>query len=130
METKAQRDELVLAVIRGQLPLATLEQVGIHFCQVTGANSRGENQARVEVPFATTVSPKPVDIASGLLAYKDHPVQLREWASFVLGASEIIDLEPLEKWPEGDELLSGLWDASFDGSLNENTARVAALLVR
>ena len=129
METKAIADELVLAVIRGQLPLAALKEVGIHFHQVTGGNSGDERQTRVEVPFAITVSPRPVDIASGLLVYKDRPVQLREWASFVLGASEIIDLEPLERWPEGDELISGLWDASFDGSLKENTARVAALLI-
>lgn len=130
MKTKAMTEELVLAVIRGQLPLTALEEIGIHFQQISDGNSEAERQTRVEVPFAKSVSPRPVDIASGLLAYKDRPVQLREWASFVLGASEIIDLEPLERWPEGDELLSGLWDASFDGSLRDNTARVAALLVR
>lgn len=129
METRPLTEEFVIAVIRGQLPLSALEEGGIHFCDAD-QNSGSERRLSVECASTVTVSPRPVDIASGLLAYKDDPAQLRSWASFVLSASEIVDLEPLEHWPEGDELLAGLWDASFDGSLKESTARIANLLVR
>jgi hypothetical protein len=130
MDTKTLTEELVLAVVRGQLPLSELEQAGVHFRESSTGNESHERQVTVNVVSPVTVAPRPVDIANGLLTYKEKPDLLREWASFVLGASEIIDLAPLEKWPEGDELLSGLWDASFEGSLTESTTRIATLLAR
>lgn len=128
METKTLTHELVLAVVRGQLPLTALEEVGIRLAidsEVTGGTER---RITLNLKSPMTVAPEPFDIASGLLAYRERPEQLREWAAFVLGASEIIDLASLETWPEGDELLSGLWDASFEGSLKEETARLAVAL--
>ena len=50
------------------------------------------------------------------------------WAAFVLGASELIDLGPLDDWPEGDQLSNGLWDASFEGNVKPETSRIAAAL--
>lgn len=129
MDARTLTEELVVAVVRGQLPLSELEQVGVHFAESSTGDEAHERRFTVNVVSPFTVAPSPVDIANGLLTYKERPDLLREWASFLLGASEIIDLAPLEKWPEGDELLSGLWDASFEGSLTENTARIAALLV-
>ena len=130
METKTITEEFLLAVIRGQLPLSDLLAAGIRVREVSTDNADHERRISLDVESPVIVAPRPVDIASGLLAYKESPDQLRDWASFVLGASEIIDLAPLEKWPEGDELLNGLWDASFEGTLTADTARIAALLVR
>jgi hypothetical protein len=122
--------ELVLAVVRGQLPIAALEAEGINFLQVTSGSSGDERKSLLDSPSGITVSPAAEDIASGLLAHRDRPVELREWASFLLCAAELIDLELLGKCPQGDALLSGLWDASFDGRLTENSAHVAELLIR
>jgi len=75
-----------------------------------------------------TVRPSPSDIAHGLLAHKQEPEQFQTWAAFVLGASQLINLEGLDRWPEGDEILSGLWDASFEGCIKPETERVAVAL--
>lgn len=72
--------------------------------------------------------PKPIDIAMGLLAYRQLLEQLRDWAAFVLGASELVDPGPLDEWPEGDQLLNGLWDASFEGEIKPETFGVATAL--
>ena len=83
----------------------------------------------MKTPLRPTVVPMPIDIANGLLVYKGSPEQLRQWAGFVLGASEIIDLEPLESWPEGDEILSALRDAraSKAGLRKRPSFRVASV---
>lgn len=128
MKTGSQTEELLLAVIRGQLPVSALQEVEIHVDVGSDDVNGSERQINVNVTRPVTVVPKPIDIANGLLAYRNRPAELRAWAAFVLAASEIIDLAPLENWPEGDELLSGLWDASFDGSFKPETARLASAL--
>jgi hypothetical protein len=129
METKFRTEMVIIAVIRGQLPLSALERVGIRFLDADD-NFSSERRFSVEAESVVSVSPNPADIASGLLVYKDDPAQLRRWASFVLSASEIVDLESMERWPEAEELLSGLWDASFDGSVSEDAVRIATRLAR
>ena len=128
LDAKTLTNELVLAVVRGQLPLSALEEAGILLHIDVKETSDCERRISLNLNSPMTVAPKPIDIASGLLAYKAAPDQLREWASFVLGASEVIDLAPLETWPEGEELLNGLWDASFEGGLKQETVRLAAAL--
>ena len=127
MEIMTLTEELVLAVVRGQLPLQTLEDAGVRL-EVDEEESGQERRISLNVKVPFTVAAKPLDIASGLLAYQRKPEQLRAWAAFVLGASEIIDLGPLDSWPEGDQLLNGLWDASFEGEVKPETLRVAAAL--
>lgn len=114
--------------MRGQLPLSALEEIGILLHIDVKETSDCERRIRLNLNSSITVVPNPIDIAHGLLAYKSDPDQLREWATFVLSASEVIDLAPLETWPEGEELLNSLWDASFDGSLKQETVRLAAAL--
>lgn len=117
-----------MAVIRGKLPPSALHEAGIRLTVDSSGDERGERRISVQAGPGIRVSPRPIDIANGLLAYRNRPEELRDWAAFVLAASEIIDLSPLEEWPEGDELLSGLWDASFEGSLKPETERVASAL--
>ncbi len=128
METKAIAEELLLAVIRGQLPLRALHEAGISVDFEFSGGESGERRISVRAGSAIKVSPKPIDIANGLLAYRNQPEELRDWAAFVLAASDIIDLSSLEEWPEGDELLSGVWDASFEGRFKPETERVASTL--
>ena len=122
-------EELVLAVIRGQLPLSALESAGIRLEVAPQGEGGNERRVTVNPEAAVTVAPRPVDIAAGLLVYKERPEQLRDWAAFVLGASEIIDLEGLDNWPEGDAILNALWDASFEGKVSQETLRIAVALV-
>lgn len=121
--------EIVLAVIRGELPLSALEDAGVRFALESQGSGKADRQIKVNAAIAIIVKPSPSDIARGLLAYKHEPEQFQTWATFVLGASELIDLEGLDQWPEGDEILSGLWDASFEGYIKPETERVAAALV-
>jgi hypothetical protein len=128
LDAKTLTNELVLAVVRGQLPLSALEEAGIYLPIDVKEPRDSERRISLNLQSPITVAPNPIDIANGLLAYKTAPDQLREWATFVLGASEVIDLAPLETWPEGEELLNGLWDASFEGGLKQETVRLAGAL--
>ena len=119
--------EAVLAVIRGELGLSALDSLGIHL-QIEEVG--GERKITVKGSHSIRVSPKPIDLAKGLAVHRGEPKKLRDWASFVLGASEIIDLERVDRWPEGDEILSALWDASFEGTLTEDELRIIEALVK
>jgi hypothetical protein len=127
-QQNAIREEIVRAVVQGKLPISALEDAGITF-EVQGDQPGGDRQIRVEVKAPLTVELRPIDIAHGLLAYKDQPEVLREWATFLLSDLDVVDLTPLESWPEGDELLSALWDASFEGRVKSAGITVATALV-
>lgn len=119
--------ELVRAVVRGQLPMSALEDAGV---SVNVQENEPGKERRIKIRLRTPLSVdlQPVDLALGLLEYKDNPPKLQEWATFIMSASEIIDLTFLESWPEGEELLEALWDASFEGRVKEATVRVASAL--
>ena len=119
--------EIVRAIVQGRLPISALAGAGIRL-DVQSEPSGGRRIA-VWPRTPVNVELRPIDIALGLLEYKDQPGKLREWGTFVLGASEIIDLTQLEPWPGGDELLSALWDASFGGRVQDASVRVASALV-
>lgn len=121
--------EVIRAVVRGQLPMSALEDAGV---SINVQENESGNERRIKVGLRTPLSVdlQPVDLALGLLEYKDHPAKLREWATFIMSASEIIDLTFLESWPEGEELLEALWDASFDGRVKDATVQVAAVLAQ
>lgn len=119
--------ELIRAVVRGQLPMSALEQAGVSI-NVHEDESGKERRIKVGVQVPVSLDLRPVDLALGLLEYKNDPVKLREWATFIMSASEIIDLTFLESWPEGEELLEALWDASFEGRVKDTTMRVASAL--
>jgi hypothetical protein len=124
---RAVLEEIVRAVVQGKLPISALEDAGVTF-EIQQEEPGGDRRINLRLKTPLCVEPRPIDIACGLLAYKDQPEKLREWASFVLSASEIIDLTPLESWPEGDELLSALWDASFEGRIRNASVRIASAL--
>ena len=118
---------LIRSVVRAQLPMSALEQAGV---SVDVQENEAAKERRIKVGLRTPVSVdlQPEDLALGLLEYKDHPAKLQEWATFIMSASEIIDLAFLESWPEGEELLEALWDASFEGHVKDSTVRVASAL--
>jgi hypothetical protein len=99
--------EIVRAVVQGNLPISALAEAGITL-DVQQDEPRGDRRIKVRLRDHVNIELRPVDIALGLLEYKDHPGKLQEWGSFVLCASEIIDLSQLESCHEGDELLCAL----------------------
>jgi hypothetical protein len=121
------QSELIRGVVRGQLPMSALADAGI---SIDVRENEGAKERRIKVGLRTPISVdlQPVDLALGLLEYKDNPGKLQEWATFIMSASEVIDLTFLESWPEGEELLEALWDASFEGRVNDSTVRVASAL--
>jgi hypothetical protein len=114
-------EEVVRAVIRGELPVAALEDVGIHMTFT-------ESSATAE-PSPVVVSPTVADIVQGLLIYQHDPIALQRWALFLMAAS-CVDFDRLEAHPEGDLVIGAIWDASFegrvDGAVLETARRLAA----
>ncbi len=105
--------EPILAIIRGDVPISRLDEIGIHISQ------RGDDFAfelREDHPLPA-VAPRAVDIAQGLLKYRDNPEDLQQWGRFMM-MSSAVDLGSLEEHPRGDMLLNALWDASFEGTVN------------
>jgi hypothetical protein len=127
-QQKAIREEIVRAVVQGKLPISALGEAGITF-EVQESQPGGDRQIKVQLKAPLSVEVRPVDIAQGLLNYKDQPEAVRDWATFLLCDLDVIDLTPLESWPEGDELLSALWDASFEGQIKSASIRIATALI-
>jgi hypothetical protein len=112
---------VILGVIRGEMPLTALAAVGIDVhcenasCRLTSAK------------LPEVVAPSVFDVVSGLLANRGNPEELRLWAFFVLAESGV-DLRKLESHAEGELLLNALWDASTGGSISENIIHLAERL--
>lgn len=113
--------DIILAVIRGEMPLGILPEVGIHLIVREDACELSSK------PPAVVVTPSVSDLARGLLTYRPNRDELRTWAFFVLGNSDI-DLEQVESHPQGDLLINALWDASSKGSVSIDVARIAESL--
>ncbi len=118
--------EVIRAVVRGKLPISALHDAGVSM-DVQENESGKERRIKVALRAPVSVDLRPVDLALGLLEYNDNPEKLREWATFIMSASEVIDLTFLESWPEGEELLEALWDASF-GRVKDSTVHIALAL--
>jgi hypothetical protein len=121
MITNLSAEEVVRAVVRGEVPVAALEDVGIHMTFT-------ENSATVE-PSPFVVSPTVADIVQGLLTYQHDPTTLQRWALFLIAAS-CVDFDRLEAHPDGDLVIGAIWDASFEGRVDsavlETAKRLAA----
>ena len=121
--------DVVLSVIRGEQPVSSLKKAGVHFEQRPVIHPNvGVRQLIVRQNAPLRVKPTAADLAHGLLRNLDRPKELREWGSFIL-AADLIDLGPLEADPHGDELLGGVWDASFNGRVSEEVLAAARSLM-
>jgi hypothetical protein len=115
---------LILAVIKGEMPLNALTNLGIEVVCEQGFCRLVSNR----LPVIAT--PSVLDVASGLLKYRARRNDLRLWAFFVLAESGGVDLAEVESHPKGDLLIDALWDASNEGKVNESAIEVAENLVR
>src|SRR5438105_1749530 len=106
METPVRpADEILAEVVRGQVPLSSLQQIGIH--ATFGYGSYTEHMVK-HIHITVEAS----DLALGLLRLQTSPAELRRWALFVMG-TDAVDLERVQDHPYGDKLIQGLWNASF-----------------
>lgn len=118
---------IVLEIIRGKLPLSSLHVAGI---TVKEDIAPEQHIIRFISDSKMKVYPSLKDLAQGL--YRTAGTggdTLRKWASFVLGAIDIIDLSHLEDSLARDRILGAIWDASFTGAVNEGDAEMIRSLV-
>lgn len=113
--------ELILQVVRGEKPWTDLARLGITIVFEGSAT-------RVDNPRGMVAVAQPVDIAQGLLEYRDRPDDLRAWARVILAGVPFLDLA-LDDQPVGDILLDALWDATFGRQLADEAIRTAEQLV-
>jgi hypothetical protein len=125
--TRNKAVDAVLAVVRGEKSLSSLKDVGVRFEKRSVDREAHVRQLIVKHKTQLSVQPTAGDLACGLLRYRNQPKELSEWGSFIL-AADIVDLGPLEMDANGDALLGGVWDASFEGRVSEKVVAAAESL--
>jgi hypothetical protein len=112
------RQRILLEVVRGHKPWPVLQRHGFKVSYYDGGREFG---AEPDPPLQASLS----EVSEGLLRLLSNPHELREWASFVLVASSLIDLEETEGH---DLLLEALWDAGFRETIKEPALRLVSRL--
>jgi len=92
-------DQAVLNVVRGLKAPSTLVKYGIA--------KHGDTWSFPLCDDPVVVSMQALQ--AGLMAVKEHRELAREWASFLLAASNVISFEQIEDEPEGEQLIELLW---------------------
>ncbi|MFN2533340.1 MAG: hypothetical protein ABR555_18815 [Pyrinomonadaceae bacterium] len=114
---------IVLLVVRGEASLDVLRQIGIEIESEDGFYKLRSGN------FDLAVAPTAADIARGLVQYgSGNRNDLRKWAFFLLAECGAIDLSAIESHPQGETLLSALWNASFEGRVSNETIELARRL--
>jgi hypothetical protein len=112
--------EIILGVVRGDLSLNVLSQIGIDIRVKEGFYELESGE------FDISVRPTSSDVAKGILKYSSRSNnELRKWAFFILGECGAIDLSAIESDPNGEVLIDALWDCSFQGVLGAEIAVLA-----
>jgi hypothetical protein len=120
MKEPSQIGDLVLAVVRGEMPVDAVARIGIDIEDENGFYKLKSGN------FDIAVRPTASDVALGILRYSSgNKNDIRKWAFFLLGESGAIDFSALESHPQGDLLISALWDASFEGHVSSETIELA-----
>ena len=111
---------LVLAVLRGEMPVEAVTKIGIAIDDENGFYQLKSGN------FDVAIRPTASDVAVGILQYSSrNKNDVRKWAFFLLGESGAIDFSALESHPQGELLMSALWDASFEGYISSETLQLA-----
>ncbi len=114
------KEQIVLAVVRGELALKELEMVGISVVITDSSDGRICNvQSKTFVVVDITV----VDIARGLLALRFSQHELMNWAIFIFSA-DVIDMEQVHEHAKSEIVLDALWRAAFEGKVKREAIDV------
>lgn len=120
MKEPTQIEALLLAVVRGEMPVDAVARIGIDIADENGFYKLKSDN------FNMAVRPTASDVALGVLRYSSgNKNDIRKWAFFLLGESGAIDFSALEFHPQGELLISALWDASFGGGVSSETIKLA-----
>lgn len=112
MKLKTDQKDIIMAVIRGEMAISHLAGAGIK------ANfDQDSYEITVEKPLVIT--PSWWDLMTGLCKLRKDRQALKQWASFILGASQVIDLTNLESCSFTEDILNLLWEASFNGEIDQ-----------
>jgi len=123
LKQEPQIEALVLAVVRGEMPLDTLTKIGIDIDSENGLYKL--KSGNIDVAVLPTAS----DVAQGILRYiSENKNDFRKWAFFLLAESGAVDFSGLESHPRAEQLISALWDASFEGHVSNETIELARRL--
>lgn len=118
-------EKTLLELIRGNLPISSLEDIGTSVSFEGGLEGK---VIKIKSELSLVVSPTIFDIVQGLVCVP-RGRDLSEWASFIQ-ATDLISFDEVEKHPQSDELINALWDASFDGTVDSETVKQLTNLVR
>ena len=127
MEEQHRVNRKVIGVIRGELPLRELREIGIEI------DSEDESLELHSGKLNLEVAPTVLDIALGLVRYGSNVLDrddLRKWSFFLLAESGVIDLGKVESDPDGELLLNALWDASFEEVVASQAVETAKKIIR
>jgi hypothetical protein len=113
----------IIQVIRGEAHWSSLQQLGFRILR--------EADRWIMPPAPEEVAvPETSDLAAGILRFEFQADELREWASFVLAASSLINLERIDKTNVGQKLLEALWDLSFGKHATKEVIELARSAVQ
>ena len=118
MKPKFESADAILAIVRGEMPLSVLPELGIEIICCDGTFELRSG------PPEVALKPSASDIACGILAHQHNRDTLRAWAFFILGESDI-DLENVESHPQGEALIEALWEASSKGEVGLDALKIA-----
>lgn len=97
----------LLNVIRGEARWPSLQEVGFDVSRTDGEWSFGP-------PRGDPLQPSVQDLRQAL-THLSSP-DLDEWASFILAASNLVDLTVVGNDEDGAEIIERLWDIAFSKS--------------
>jgi hypothetical protein len=119
----AEAPALILAFVRGEQSWGILEKASIYI-------DLRDDGYEIDNSWQVTVDASLKDVSQGLLSNWRSPDQLRGWAGIILAGSSFLDLSnEFETTPEGDILLTALWDAAFGDEVGKDAMNVAKGLV-
>jgi hypothetical protein len=124
VKEKSQIGDLLLAVVRGEAPVDALGEIGIEIVL------KDDGFYSLKSALDVEVTPTVADLAIGILRYRaEERDALRKWAFFLL-AETAIDFSKIESHPQGELLISSLWDASFEGRITSEAIAAAEAIKR
>jgi hypothetical protein len=124
VKDKSEIGRILFAIVKGEALLDTLGEIGIEI------DRKDDGFYSLKSGLDVEVRPSVADLATGLLRYSSgNKNDLRKWSFFLL-AETAIDFCNIESHPQGEQLISALWDASFDGSIKGETLKLARRLTQ
>lgn len=116
-EQKRQNSDAAIlrSVVRGESGFEAITKAGIRI---------GDYCAKKHTSPLNALPLRASDLAEGMLALKDDPAHLSDWASFIVMISDSVVFED-ECGDYGERFLSCIWDFAFGGKPADASIRLA-----